>query len=215
VDDDGELIIRDRAWARLCKEKERELATLVADGTLQGKGKGRGLKVSAGSFYDWLGEEMPVSPGWGFGFDVRPDGEAEEVARRRKERDAAQDAFAGCPRLPPLHFDDWPEFLNYAASFRAKGELDELVDLHISLLREGIEKRWREQRAIEAMVAEAQEAFDGEDPCVPDVRHVIDHTREALVDLHRSLLQYVEPFELPEPDEETLEAVRALYERAQ
>ncbi len=83
---------------------------------------------------------------------------------RRRERDAAQDAFAGCPRLPPLHFDDWPEFLNYAVSLHTKGELDDLVDLQVSLLWEGIAKHWRVQRAIEMMVAEAREAFDGGDP---------------------------------------------------
>ncbi len=55
--------------------------------------------------------------------------------------------------------------------------------------------------------------FDGEDPALPDVRHMLDHTTERLVDLHKDAQTYVEPFELGEPDEETLAEVRRLVER--
>ena len=64
---------------------------------------------------------------------------------------------------------------------------------------------------VELLVAEAQEAFGGEDPRVPELRHTPDHTKERLADLHASLLAYVEPFELPEPDKDEVGEVRALY----
>ncbi len=44
------------AWKRVQAEKRAEIAGLVKDGTLQGQGRGKALKVQAGSFYDWLGE---------------------------------------------------------------------------------------------------------------------------------------------------------------
>jgi hypothetical protein len=68
------------------------------------------------------------------------------------------------------------------------------------------------KRDAAIVVAEAEKAFE-EDPCVPDVRHTLDHTRERLADLHESVRGFVGPFELPEPSEETLANVRALYER--
>jgi hypothetical protein len=49
---------------------------------------------------------------------------------------------------------------------------------------------------------------------VPEVRHKIGHTRERLADLHKDAQIYVEPFQLAEPDEETVAEVRAVAERA-
>ncbi len=66
---------------------------------------------------------------------------------------------------------------------------------------------------VARLVAEAQEAFDGEDPCLPDVRHTLDHTRERLVDIHESLATYMEPFALPEPGEDEVAELRALADR--
>lgn len=38
---------------------------------------------------------------------------------------------------------------------------------------------------MEIVVAEAQKEFGGEDTVHPDVRHMLDHTAERLVDLHK------------------------------
>lgn len=48
----------------------------------------------------------------------------------------------------------------------------------------------------------------GEDPLLPEVREVLDKTRQELVDL-RPLLSFVDvEVELPEPDEERVEQLR-------
>ena len=55
--------------------------------------------------------------------------------------------------------------------------------------------------------------FEGEDPALPDVRHLLDHTTERLVDLHKDAQLYVEPFELGEPGEGDIAAMREQVER--
>jgi len=115
--------------------------------------------------------------------------------------------------LSVLHASFWPEELRPAVAAQPKGKLDDLVELHKGILREGLEEQWRKLQAVELLVAEAQEAFDGEDPCVPQVRHTLDHTKERLADLRESLLAYLGPFDLPEPDEDDVAELRELYER--
>ncbi len=63
------------------------------------------------------------------------------------------------------------------------------------------------------VVEEVAAEFDGDDPAVPDVRHMLDHTTERLADLHKDAQTYVEPFELPEPGEEDVAAMREQVER--
>ncbi len=167
-----------------------------------------------GSFYDWLGQEPPVGPERGVGFDVVPDDQAADVELRREARRRAFEELERAPGLAALfHPEFWPEAVRPMMALQPAGKLDELVTLHKGILREGVETQWRQLRAIELLVAEAQEAFDGEDPCLPDVRHTLDHTREQLVDIHESLQSYVEPFDLPEPDEDEVAQLRALAER--
>ncbi|MEX1252832.1 MAG: hypothetical protein WEE64_00685 [Dehalococcoidia bacterium] len=187
-------------------------------GTLQGKGKGKGrrLKVNNGSFCDWQGKETPALPDRGLEFEVVPDDQAEDVAVRRRLRQHAWEALDRAPSIGGVfHETYWPEELRPQLALLPRGQVDDAAEANKGALRDGIEKRWREQRAIEMMIAEAQGAFDGEDPCLPDVRHMIDHLRQELEDAHETAQWYLGPFELPEPDEETLEVVPALYERAQ
>lgn len=67
-----------------------------------------------------------------------------------------------------------------------------------------------EMRAAEQVLAEAAEGFDGEDPLLPAGRSVLDDIREELSDLHEQVKPHVGPFDLPDPDEETLGRVRKL-----
>ena len=207
------LIVKEASWAKVRRVKERELAELVAEGVLQGRGSGRRLKVNVGCFYDWLGEDTPVRPDVGFEFEVVPDDQADDVPRRRKARERAFEELERSPGLSVLHASFWPEEVRPMVELQPKGKLDDLVELHKGILREGIERQWRQLRAMEVVVGEAEEAF-GEDPCVPDVRHKIDHTRERLADLHGEAQAYLGPFELPEPDEDEVAEVRAVAERA-
>ena len=72
--------------------------------------------------------------------------------------------------------------------------------MHKECIREGIEEQWRQLEAMRIVVEEVAAEFDGEDPALPDVRHMLDHTTERLVDLHKDAQTYVEPFELGDRD---------------
>jgi hypothetical protein len=80
-EEEEEPLVKPAAWKRVCRQKARELAQLVDEGVLVGTRKRRRLYVNAGSFYDWLGEPVPVFPDWGFKFDVLADRRASEVRR--------------------------------------------------------------------------------------------------------------------------------------
>ena len=208
-----EVIVTDEAWERLGKEKERELATLVGKGTLQGKGKGNRLQVNVGSFFGWLGEEPKAWPEWGLAYDVVPDDQADLVDSRRQMRQRARDSLEAGPGLPVLYLENWPEELKVVAEERDQRDLDDLAKVHKELIREGIEEQWRQLEAMRIVVEDVASEFDGEDPAVPDVRHLLDHTTERLVDLHKDAQTYVEPFELGEPGEGDIASMREQVER--
>ena len=208
-----EVIVTEEGWDRLRKAKRRELATLVGRGTLQGKGKGSRLQVNVGSFFEWLGEEPKLWPEWGLAYDVLPDDQADLTESRRQMRQRARDSFQAGPGLPGLYLENWPEALTIVSEPGEKQGLDDLVAVHKELIRGGIEEQWRQLEAMGIVVAEVAAEFGGEDPAVPDVRHMLDHTTERLVDLHKDAQIYVEPFELGEPGEEDVAAMRDQVER--
>ena len=74
-------------------------------------------------------------------------------------------------------------------------------------LRDGVVSYWLELRAVEIVVKEIREEFEGEDPLRPVIRDVVEQTRKDLTTLH-SFFALREPLELPEPDAETLDQVR-------
>ena len=82
----------------------------------------------------------------------------------------------------------------------------------VATLKEGTRQRWGEMRAAEQVLAEAAEDFEGEDPLLPAARSVLDGIREELSDLREQVKPQVGPFELPDPDEETLGRVRTLVQ---
>ena len=201
--DDGP-VVRQRAWNGMVAEKKRELTRLVEEGTLAGRRSGRRLLINNGSFYDWLGEPVPVRPDWGNGYDVLPDDQAERVERLKKERLDAQEAVSRSPTSPLLEFLE--DRLGRRVTERQE-RWDEAMAALRESLREGIPWCWQELRAAEAVLDEVAEEL-GEDPLLPPVRQVLDKTRNDLVELH-ALLRFVDAeAELPEPDEERVEWLR-------
>ena len=169
--------------------------------------------MNVGSFFDWLGEEAKAWPEWGLAYDVLPDDHAGVVESRRQMRQRARDSLEAGPGLPVLYLENWPKELRVAAEVRDQRDLDDLAKVHKELIREGIEEQWRQIEAMRIVVEGVAEEFDGEDPAVPDVRHMLDHTNERLVDLHKDAQTYVESFELGEPSEEDVAAMREQVER--
>ncbi len=208
---DEHIVVAPEAWARVQKEKERELAALVKEGALPGQGRGKALKVQAGAFYDRLGEPAPVYPEWARWYEVVPDDQAEDAQRRRRFLERAVEAYRRGPRVLIPHLTG----LGQSEEFQVTdpSTIDELAQALKETLQEGVLARWRELRAAEVVVEEVAREFDGEDPCVPVLRHEIDRCRSNLEGLHRDLQDYVPPFALEEPGEEQLAAVRELVER--
>jgi hypothetical protein len=70
---------------------------------------------------------------------------------------------------------------------------------------------WEELRSIDIVVDEVAKEFDGEDPLRPVMRGIMEKTRSKLVHLHATLA-VIEPLELREPDDETLDLARTYFE---
>jgi hypothetical protein len=207
---EDEPVVKPAAWKRVCAEKERELARLVEQGVLVGRKKGRRLTVQAGSFYDWLGEPVPVFPDWGFRFDVLPDRKAAEVRRPRQARETAKEAMEHAPL--GLVLDLMSRDLGVVRKGSAgRNEVAEALSTH---LREGLELRWRELLTVEQVLEEIAAEFDGEDPTRPQERRAITEGKEQLKELHEQAQKYTGPFDLPGPSEEELEQWREAIRRA-
>ena len=187
-------------------EKQRGIAALVKDGTLQSRGKGKALRVELGPFYDWLGEPAPVEPEWAKAYDVRADFD-NEVRAHRFGRDRAWKAYRWGPTTPIPHVGDLE--LDEGEPSR----MDEIVAAHKERMRSGVEEQWRLLGAVEPVVGEVAVEFDGDDPALPVLRQVLDHSREKLEELHGETERFTGPFELPEPDEEDVAFVREIAER--
>jgi hypothetical protein len=206
-----EPLVKQEAWKRVCKEKERELARLVEQGVLVGGRKGRRLTVQAGSFYDWLGEPVPVLPDWGFEFEVLPDKQADEVRRLQEARRHTQEE---CRRAPLSLVLDLPRPRRETRRPRTgshRGE--EIAEAVGTRLGEGIQLRWQELRSIELVLQEVAGEFDGEAPTRPWERQALDDGKKRLEELHLAAQTYVGPFKLPGPDEEEMEQVREVIRR--
>ncbi len=197
-------VVRQKAWNRLLAQKKAELTGLVGSGVLAGKRRGRGILINNGSFYDWLGEPVPVCPDWGKDYDVLPNDQAERVERLKKERLDALEAISRSPASPLLELLE--EKLGRPATERQE-RWDEAMAALRQSLREAVPWCWQEVRAVEMVLDEVAQEF-GEDPLLPPVREVLDKTHQALVELH-PLLSFVDvEVELPEPDEERVEFLR-------
>jgi hypothetical protein len=206
--DGDEELVSDGAWERVRAVKEKELADLVEESVLEGKRTRRRLVVNAGSFYDWLGEPVPVTPQWGLEFEVFPDKQVDKVRRLQKERQAAQEALRRAPSDSALE----PVLQRLCADHKRSRDTsslgDQVADALSRSLRDGTEECWRTLRAIEVAVGEIEVEFDGEDPLIPDVRGILDDIRKGLEDLHKQVQAYVGKFALPEPDEDAVAVVR-------
>jgi len=211
-DEDGhyDQMVTPEAWQRVQNVKAKELAALVKDGTLPGQGRGKAFKVQAGPFYDWLGEPVPVRPEWAHGYEVVPDNQAEDAQQRRGFLERAVEAYRQGPRVLIPQIAGLSDSREFAVT--DPSQVDEVVQVTKAALHDGVLARWSELRAAEVVVDEVASEF-GEDPCVPVLRHEIDHCRSDLEELHRDLQHYLPPFELEEPGDEALAFVRDLVQR--
>lgn len=78
----------------------------------------------------------------------------------------------------------------------------------IAGLREIWPQRWQELRAVEIVVDEVAQEFDGEDPLDPEVRILLDKCRADLLDLEGHIEPYTGELKQEDPDEELLVRLR-------
>ena len=78
--------------------------------------------------------------------------------------------------------------------------------------RKQLEETSRQLAAFELVVKDVAEEF-GEDPMLPERRHVIEQNRDQLNELHAYAQTLCGPFALPEPEEDDLSLVRLIVEQ--
>jgi hypothetical protein len=205
-------IVDPKAWERVASENWKTVRKLIDDGKLPATRKGRKIIVESGAFYDWLGEQAPVIPEEGFEYEVLPDAEAGSARQRRDELRHAREIVAKAPTGLGVGFMRRQDerLAEWLVEPFGDSRREDLVEVKRRLLREGIEEQWRHLRSVEIAVAEVRAAFGDEDPRVPTVAHLFDQSKERLVDVHEGSKDYLDAFELPDPDAELLGRVRRL-----
>lgn len=208
--DDDEPVVTDKAWNRVLAQKKKELARLVGQGELEGKRKGRGVLVNVGSFYDWLGEPVPVLPEWGTEFEVFPDDEADEVDRLRLGRSHTQEVLLRGPSDPLLRLLAGTDADDEKPGKGNQHRINEAVDALCMTLRDNVPLLWQEVQAVETVIEELAAEFDGEDPLDPFLRDALDKAKQELQDLIEKVQTRVGALDLPEPGDALLAKLRAL-----
>jgi hypothetical protein len=87
---------------------------------------------------------------------------------------------------------------------------EELSERLRSQLAVNIALRWRELRALEAVLDEIAGELEGEDPLHPEARARLGETRQRLLALHETVAGYREACELRAPEPAEVAAVREL-----
>jgi hypothetical protein len=205
---DGERDVSTRAWNRVERATRLRLQQSIADGTLPSRKRGRGVVIPAGAYFDWRGEPTPVYPEDAWGFDVRPDDQAEQVELDRRAEAVVRRILDRAPKPLPQ-----PTDLD-AAVERPEGggfgtELEQALVISMCDL---VRQHWCDARSLEVGVAEIAEEFDGEDPLRPDTRALLDGCLDSCRKLRDQMADYVE-IELPEPTEDDVAQVRRLIEK--
>ncbi len=186
-------VVTDAAWDRSVAEEERRLRTLVADGRLPAKGKGKALKIQQGVFDDLLGCQISASVD---GLDehyafhrVVPDAEAEDVARERAALRHLQDVL------------DWRFGLD-------DEEMKRMPDLIMEGLKETLALRlistWIELRCAEIVLDGIASEFGVEDALRPRYRDMLRETHRKLETTGEQLEYLSVRVVLREPLEEEL-----------
>jgi hypothetical protein len=211
----GDSTDGENAWQRLLDEKEKAIRQLVRDGVLAGKGEGRHLLVTAGSFDEWTGKPSRPLAEWACTFDIFPDEQAGKVEALRLFRQHAREVLS----FAPLDLVLGSPALR-ARRLRRKTEtpiagLDDIIDGLLAALLAGVEDRHRDLRAVELAVEDVAREFDVDDPLPPPIRSLLETSTASLDEACRGLEHYIGKTRLPEPDDSDVEEVRRLLRHAE
>lgn len=192
-DDDGEEFVSEAAWGRVKKERMKALSRLVKEGSLQGRRTRKGLSIRAGSYYGWRGKEVPLCLDLPLQVEVVPDPESEQLRRWRL--------------LWPNVQREIGLFPEEGRAGRRAGELRRALEPRI---KDELRYLWAHLRAAQRVIAEAAVEFDGEDPCLPPLREVLEGLEAGLREEYEFARRLMRPFRLREPGDGEMDAVRGL-----
>jgi len=192
----------DAAWDKVLGEKKAEIRALVQSGLIWGKQSGKRLPVNVGSFYDWLGEPVPLHPEWGCSHEVFPDDEAQDVERLKEARRRTAGRLARAPYL---------DGLSLPSGARARAKQDSMAGVAETLeerLRGDLVQRWKDLRAAEIVLEEIREEFGGEDPARPELRRSLGECKLKVQEIREEVECFGLRVEPGEPEESLLDGVR-------
>jgi len=189
------------AQQQVVAEKQAMLEALVAQGTLEAVQTDKGTSIRLGSYYGWKGQEVSIHSQWARGFDIRPDEEAEEVDRWRKDREALRGLLRETSVGKLSRFE--------ALTEPTPPLLKEKKALKMSL-KESIQVHWATVEAIQKVLAEMSEEFDGEDPATPQLRELLEDIAKRLQELYKESKKLVGNYRLSKPVEGIESATREL-----
>lgn len=203
--DESDIFAESKKGRRGIGKAKKELLDLVKAGTLSGRRQGRDVFVTAGAFYDWLGEGTPFQPDWGTGFEVFPQTELvglliATAARRRLRR-----FLEAAPRMR----------FRSASTRELRGPFESELDFdEVAAELEGdfvarFTTCWPEMRCLEAVLEEVQMVLGGEDPALPDVRERLDDLRAYMTRMQAGARD-MKSLQLVEPTEEKLNILRTV-----
>jgi hypothetical protein len=187
-------VVKDEVWDRAVAEEDTRLRALVAEGKLQGRGKGKALKLQQGAL-SHFGHEVGAVPEDYISYRVVPDDQAEAV-------EAERNLLKGLERVLNWQNFDGPD----------RDELTGMPEKIRQSVRESLAykliTRWVLLRTVEVLVSEIGEEFNGIDPLRPVLREKLDDAKEKLLEIQAHLLCFRTEMELREPYEEELQELR-------
>jgi hypothetical protein len=192
-------------FKRLTKPIEAEIRQLVVQGRLDGRGRGASLTIRAGSLYDWLGLPVAAGPEWGRGYRVVPDA---EVGWRRESRERVQAQVKGGPHSPLHVLEHLPPSSAWLLNDDDLTAHDRLMRRMADRVRMELARLAGAVGAVDVVLEEMRESFNGVDLLPPPMREVLESGRAELkgtCDFARALIG---DFSFPDSNEWVLEQLR-------
>jgi hypothetical protein len=187
-------VVKDHVWDQAVAEEEQRLRGMVAEGTLQGRGKGKALKLQQGAL-SHFGHKVGAASEDYVSYRVVPDDQAEAVEEERR-------LLKGLQRTLDWQPFDGPD----------RDALTGMPEKIRQAVRESTAYRlisiWVQLRTAEVLVSEIGEEFNGIDPLRPVFREKLDGAKESLREIQSHLAYLSMEVELREPLEEELREMR-------
>lgn len=85
---------------------------------------------------------------------------------------------------------------------------EQLASVLAAMIGTGVQMRWQDLEAVEAVLQEVAAELDGESPALPETREALDGCRKVVREIAGELQRWSGPVALPSPADENLEWAR-------